>query len=358
VGTPAATAPEENRTPSARELMLDAAVAVRRAKNSAAIPLLERVVREQPNHAVAQFFLAYCKEQLGRHDQALERYEVAQSLLPNDVRPTYQRGMILGMRNKHAEAEKEFSQVIELDRGHMLAHRNRGFARIRLERYEEAEQDLTDALRLGGAPIQIHTYRSLARLKRGDKAGAAVDKAAADALTPTHEADFISRGQARLKADDYRAALADFHSAERLNARSFPAIVNQLHILADKLHEPEAALAVATRLTRQYPEYGTGRIDRAVILARLGKRADAHAEAQLALNLSKDPDVTYRAACVYALTSRIVEADQVKALGLLEQAMKDGYRKEAMIRSDPDLDAIRDHERFQKIADAAASLFR
>ena len=72
VAAPAAS-PEVNRTPSTRELFLDAAVAVRNAKYAAAIPLLERVVKEQPNHAVAQFCLAYCKEQLGRHDQALER---------------------------------------------------------------------------------------------------------------------------------------------------------------------------------------------------------------------------------------------------------------------------------------------
>ena len=87
---------------------------------------------------------------------------MAQSLDAAGVpRPTYQRGVILGMRHRHAEAEKEFSQVIELDPGHTLAHRNRGFARIRLERYEEAESDLTNALQLGSAPIQIHLYRSL-----------------------------------------------------------------------------------------------------------------------------------------------------------------------------------------------------
>jgi serine/threonine protein kinase/Tfp pilus assembly protein PilF len=358
MGTPAAPGPEENRTPNPRELFLDAAVAVRSAKYTTALPFLERVVKEQPNHAVAQFCLAYCKEQLGRHDQALERYEVAQSLLPRDVRPAYQRGVILGLRNRHAESEKEYSQVIEMDPEHMLAHRNRGFTRLRQEKYEEAEADLTRALALGAAPIQIHSYRSQARLKRGDKAGAAADNAAADALTPKHEADFVSRGRARLKTDDYRGALADFRSAEALNPRSFSSLVNQLHILADKLHEPEAALAVATRLTRQFPEYGTGRIDRAVILARLGKRTDAHAEAEQALKLSRDPDVTYRAACVYALTSQIVEVDQVKALAFLEQAMKEGFRKEELIQSDPDLGPIRNHERFRKIADAAANLFR
>ena len=358
VGAPAATAPEENRTPSTRELVLDAAVAVRSAKNAAAIPLLERVVREQPNHAVAQFCLAHCKEQLGRHDQALERYAMAQSLMPRDVRPTYQRGVIFGVSHRHAESEKEYSQVIELDPENMLAYRNRGFTRLRQEKLAEAEADFTRALELGAAPIQVHTYRWETRLKRGDAAGAAADKAAADALSPKVESDFVSRGRARLKADDYRGALIDFRSAEALNPRSFSALVNQLHILADKLHEPEAALAVATRMTRQFPEYATGRIDRAVILARLDKRTDAHAEAEQALKLSKDPQITYRAACVYALTSRTEEHDQVRAVDLLGKAIKDGFRNCALVLSDPDLDALRENGRFRQLADSAANLFR
>jgi tetratricopeptide (TPR) repeat protein len=344
--------------PSTNALFLEGAMEVTSAKYTDALPLLEQVVKSQPNHAVAQFCLAYCKEQLGRHDQAFERYEVAQSLLPRDVRPPLRRGIILGMRNKHAEAEKEYSLVIELDPDHMLAHRNRGFTRLRQEKYEECEADLTRALELGAAPIQIHSYRADARLKSGDVAGAAADRAAAAALTPKHEADYISRGQAYFRADDHRAALADFRSAEALNPRSFAALVNQLHILADKLDEPERALGVATRLTRQFPEYGTGRIDRAVILARLGKRADAHAETQQALKLSKDSEVIYRAACVYSLTSRIEEGDQAQALAFLERAIKEGYRKEGVIQSDPDLDPIREHDRFREIADAAASLFR
>jgi serine/threonine protein kinase/Flp pilus assembly protein TadD len=356
-GAPEAAAAHD-RALMPREQFLDAAVVVANAKYTAALPLLERIVKDLPNHGVAQFCIAYCKEQLGRHDQALERYEMAQSLLPRDGRPVYRRGVILGMRNRHAEAEKEFSQVIDLEPNNALAHRDRAFARIRLQRYEEAESDLTKALELGASPIQVYSYRSRARANRGDKAGAAADQAAADSLTPKQEADFVSRGQGRLKAGDYQGALADYRSAEELNPRSFPALVNQVHILAEKLREPKAALTVATRLTHQFPEYASGHIDRAVLLGRLGKRTGAHAEAKLAMNLSQDPEVTYRAACVYALTSRIEEADGTAALALLERAIRNGFRNENLIQADPDLDAIRDTERFRQIADAAASLFR
>ena len=89
---------ETNTEPTPRGLFLDAAAAITNAKYAEALPLFERVVKDQPNHAVGQFFVAYSKEQLGRHDSALERYEVAQSLMPKAARIYFHRGIILGMR--------------------------------------------------------------------------------------------------------------------------------------------------------------------------------------------------------------------------------------------------------------------
>ena len=136
------------------------------------------------------------------------------------------------------------------------------------------------------------------------------------------------RGLSRLNAKEYRPALADFRAAEELNGRSLSALLNQLHVLADRLGETEAALEATGRIIRAYPEYASGRIDRAVLLGRMGKRLEAIEEAERALKLSKDPDVLYRAACVYSLTSVVDEttksADQVRALDLLHRAIKDG----------------------------------
>ena len=189
-----------------------------------ALPLLERVVKDQPNHAVGQFCVAYCKEQLGRHDSALERYEVAQSLMPKAARIYFHRGVILGMRQHFSEAEKAFSQAIELDPEFMLAFRNRAFSRNSLEKYAEAEADLTKALALGAEPIQVYTHRAVSRQRLGNTTGAAADRAAADACTPRYEADYISRGKARYSAEDYELALADFEAANVLNPRSLAGI--------------------------------------------------------------------------------------------------------------------------------------
>jgi tetratricopeptide (TPR) repeat protein len=339
-------------------LFLEAVCGMSLARYAQAIPLLERAIADQPNHGAAHFCLAYCRQQVGQSERAIERYTEAERLLPGDPRSAYQRGVIYGLQDNLEEAEKEFSKAIGIDQNSAYAHRNRGFARFRLGKLEEAEADLTRALELGAPAIQIHLYRAKVRRGLGDDSGADADQRASAALTPRQEADFIARGMMRL-ADAPVDALADFKAAAVINPRSVVALKNQIHVLADKLHKTEAALELANTLCELSPDYAPGRIGRAVLLARLGRRAEAHAEAEKAQRLAKkDPEVTYRAACVYALTSATHEGDRDKALDLLERALKAGFRGVACIKAERDLDAIRDSKRFQDIAQAVASLFQ
>src|SRR5439155_2797270 len=129
------------------------------------------VVADQPPHAAAQFCLAFCRQQLGQTERALEAYDGAERLLPRDPRPAFQRGVIYALPSKYEEAEKEYKKAIDLDPDHALAHRNRGMARFRLgqsagaevdrlAKLKEAEADLTRALELGASAYQVHTYRA------------------------------------------------------------------------------------------------------------------------------------------------------------------------------------------------------
>jgi hypothetical protein len=93
-----------------------------------------------------------------------------------------------------------------------------------------------------------------------------------------------------------------------------------------------------------------------VILARLGRRADAHADAEAARQRSDDPCVTYQVACVYALTSRTHPADREHAIELLRTALRDGYRDAKTLTTDADLDPIRDAPAVRAAIQAAVEL--
>jgi serine/threonine protein kinase/tetratricopeptide (TPR) repeat protein len=351
------TARTADRPMTGRDLFLEAASAVSAGRFAAAVPQLEKVLADRPQHAAAHFCLAYCRQQLGDGDRALERYDDAARLLPTDPRPAFQRGVIYGLKGEHATAEKEFTVAIELDAEYGAAYRNRGFARFRTEQLKEAEADFTAALDRGAPPIQIYLYRAQVREKLGNTDGAAADRRAAALLTPKQEGDYIARGMANLKANP-EEALADFRAASDLDPRSLVALRNQVYVLAERLNQTEDALGVATRMVEHYPDSALARVTQAVLLARLGRRADAHAEAEKARRLSKDSDITYRAACVYALTSAGHPDDQTKALDLLQKAVKDGFRGVTEIRTSRDLKPLYESERFREIAAAIASLYQ
>ena len=112
----------------------------------------------------------------------------------------------------------------------------------------------------------------------GGKDNFAADRAAADKLTPSDPFDYIYRGLGRMKADP-AAALADFEKAAELNPHSVCAWQNQASVLSDRLGRVENALAAQQQAVAAAPEHGRARAGRAVLYARLGRRADAHTDA-------------------------------------------------------------------------------
>jgi serine/threonine protein kinase/Flp pilus assembly protein TadD len=359
-GEPQANAPAARpagKKPTSRELFLDATAAVSTARYSDAVPMLEGAVAAEPGHASAQFCLAYCRQQLGDDARALERYDVAQALLPNHPLPAYQRGVIYNRGQQREEAEKAFGRAIELDPNLARAHRDRGQVRAWLGKWREAEADYTTALEKGAAPIQIHTLRAYAREHLEDARGAAADRKAAGELVPKAEFDYLVRGYISLKRGNYDAALADFVEAEAMNPGSLIALQNQAHVLADKMNDQEAALEVATRTVKFNPDFVPARTGRAVILARLGKRDEAVREAEKAMAKSNDPEVLYQAACVYALTAKAQPKDAAKAIELLKKAFQSGFKKTYVFTDDRDLEELRKVPEFATLAQNVTGLF-
>jgi tetratricopeptide (TPR) repeat protein len=292
---------------------------------------------------------------LGHYEAARERYDVARVLLPTDPRPSYQRAVVLTTNLNPADAEPEYTRAIELAPDFAPAYRDRGMARMRQGKFKEAEADFTAALERGSPALQIHLLRGEARRQLGDAAGAAADREAASGFVPKTESDYLVRGYVRMKTDP-REALADYEEAAAINPRSLVAYQNQAYVLAEQLKDLPGALEAATKATELYPEFAPARAGRALILARMGKRAEAVAEAEKSLLLSGDPQVTYQAASVYALTSKGHPEDARKALELLRKAFLDGFKNVSMFRDDPDLKELRAKPEFVTLERSVTSL--
>ena len=121
---------------------------------------------------------------------------------------------------------------------------------------------------------------------------------------------------ARLE-DEPGAALADFRQALELNPQSRGALQNIAHVLAERLGDTQAAVAVMNELVRLAPDNAKTLASRGVLLGRLSQRAAALADAEAALAISQEPDTLYQVSGIYALTSQCERSDAQRAMVLL-----------------------------------------
>jgi tetratricopeptide (TPR) repeat protein len=293
---------------------------------------------------------------LGAYQPALERYDIARALQPDSPRPSFNRGLIYLYTKQYERAEREFTQALVLEPTHADSYKHRGLARLRLRRNQDAVEDFTKALEHDGPALQILPLRAQAFEALGKKAESAHDRDEARQREPRREGDFLVRASTRL-ASDPNGALEDLRHAEELNHRSLPALRNQAHVLSEHLHRTDDALAVLDRLIALYPDFAPARAERAVLLARLGRRAEAQKEACALRARKQEPILYYQLAGAYALTMKEHPEDRIEALALLRKAFQEGFRDVGYVEQDPDLANFRDDTEFAELMRAARALY-
>ena len=340
-----------------RSDFLTATMALREGRVADAARLFDRVVKADPQHAAAHFLYAIALRDQYQLTRASERFEMAAALSPSDARPAYNRGLILLSDRKYAAAEAAFTDALHRDpkMGEALLHR--ATSRWHLSRPEEALADCDAALATSKS-VRLFVLRSGIHKSLGNKDAAAKDAETARSISPVAAEDYATRGALRSKANDHTGALADFRTASTLSPRYFQAWNNQAYELGEHLHETDLAIAAMDKAVEANAQSGELRLGRAVLLARIGKRDAAIADAEKGLLQADNPKQTYQAACVFALTSKTKPEDADRAVEFLRQAYRDGYHELHVYATDPDLNPIRHRDDVKRILEAVSSLTR
>jgi tetratricopeptide (TPR) repeat protein len=230
----------------------------------------------------------------------------------------------------------------------------RAVARAERRDFDGAVRDLERVRDLPGSPTQVYFMLARIRAGAGDRAGAARDQAEGLRRPPTSDADWVVRGLARLGGDP-EAALKDLDQALQLNERNVAALRNKAHVLSERLNRPADAITTLDALLERYPDSTPDRASRGVLLARLGRRAAAHADARAALRGDDRPFNLYQVAGIYALTSKQRPTDAAVALRLLTAALQKGVGL-GLLGQDHDLDPVRDRPEVRTVVGAARAL--
>lgn len=322
-----------------------------------AIESLKQLTEIRPNHYAGQLMLGMSLQVTGQPHRALERLLVARPLAPNDPRPGYHLGVLYLHMGKLAEAEKELTAVLAKNPDHAQSLQQRGLVHRNKRDYAAAIADFTAAIERGGPAIPLHYYRAEVHALAGHVDDAKTDRATAASLPPKTADDYsVQAGQVRHK--DPAKALELYNRAIELNPFFLAAWHNKAYVLSEKLDEWDLAREAMAKATEIAPSYSPSRACLAVLLARTGKRDEAHKEIQKALVASGDAEIAYLASCVFALTSETHPEDRATALNHFRQCFRDGYRNFQLVKGDRDMKKLLEQDDFKAVFEAAQQLVK
>jgi tetratricopeptide (TPR) repeat protein len=329
-----------------------------------ALPLLEQAAQLDAQNFWAWYGQGTCHYELGQDVEAHACYNASLALWPDSHLLHFNRALVHQRRLWLDRALADFNKAIDLAekesrsdgvprRPDIMAelYRARSVLLGRMGRHNEAVADLDQALELDGDRTDLYFQRATARKRAGDNKGSQQDLETGWKRQPVNALGWTARGVARLPGNP-RGALADFESALKLEPAYLEALQNKAHVLSDYLGETARALQVMDRVTALYPDFVPARLGRGVLLARLGKRSEAHADARECLDRSNAALTCYQAANIYALTSRLVPADAQRALPLLARAFQMGFGLD-IVDQDSDFAPLRQNRDFRALVEQA-----
>ena len=220
------------------------------------------------------------------------------------------------------EADAASRKALQLAPELAEAHVARAVARALNKQYDDGEAEFKTAIRLDPDCFEAHYFYARAFFTVGQ-----LEKAA----------NYYSRAR-ELRPEDYQPVLL------------LAVILSGLGRKAEAKAAFQSGLQIAERHIQLHPDDARALYLGANALCQLGERARSLDWATRALSIdSEEPTTLYNVACVYSLQGRVEDA-----VGCLETAVDHGFRQRAWFEHDSDLEALREHPRFQALLDRLA----
>jgi adenylate cyclase len=212
------------------------------------------------------------------------------------------------------KAQEASNRAVELDPDSAEAHASRGIALSISKRYDEAKTEFENAIQLNPKLFEAHYFYARDCFAQGKFEQAEGLFATASYVNPT---DYQSPAFQSM-------ALKELGRAEESTAASLRAFV------------------AAEKHLEMHPDDARALYLGAGALMEIGELEKARVWADRALDSNRDePAVLYNVACIYSLMD---EKDQ--AIGLLEEAIDNGFGYRAWLENDNMLENLRDDPRF------------
>ena len=192
-------------------------------------------------------------------------------------------------RGEYKDAERRFSTIVEIEPEFARAWAGRGQARMMQGEFDGAMVDYDRAVSLRPNIGSIYGQRAMVRVSMGDLPGAKRDSLRAleldDELVNAH----LVLGRVRASENDYEAASGHFRTAISL-APDYGGVYwwrGRYH--RDVLQNGAAAYTDFSYAIELQPAQASYYLDRAILLIRASRYAEAKYDLEEAISLSQDP---------------------------------------------------------------------
>ncbi|MFP4007246.1 MAG: tetratricopeptide repeat protein [Spirulinaceae cyanobacterium] len=182
-----------------------------------ALNAYNRALQLHPNNTTALYQRGLTHDRLGNTTAALEDFTQAIQQGSTSIEAYYQRGNLRLQLGDYQGAIADYTQALELNPNYTQAYVNRGNAQASLGNERQATQDYTKAIEQDGNFAAAYLNRCLSRSNLGDHFGAVEDCTKAINLRPTHPYAYQNRGLARRRVGDFQGAIMDYNTAIELN---------------------------------------------------------------------------------------------------------------------------------------------
>ena len=213
--------------------------------NDLAIKGLNQAIVLYP-HAKVYSYRAHAKVNRGQYQEAIQDYNEAISLIPDDAGAYYNRGTAKLNSEDYAGAIQDFDKVLELNPAYTAAYLNRGAAKAAQRDYTGAIQDYTEAIKLKEGLADAYYNRGNAKRKSKNYAKAIDDYTQAINLKENYSKAYLDRGNAKLESEDYVGAIDDYTEAVNLKENYADAYYNRGHTKKTLGQDGDANLDYAT----------------------------------------------------------------------------------------------------------------
>jgi tetratricopeptide (TPR) repeat protein len=187
-------------------------VAAQQGRHAEAVAHFDHALTLRPD-ATAYINRASLYERIGRLEDALSDYEMAQALIPAEASLPFRRGNVLLALGRDIDAVSAYDQSLELVADDAEVHFNRGYALRRLNRLDEA---LTAyGLALTYRPEHVSAYRNRANLLRhlGRREEALADYRHAIDLRPDYARTYAHIAQTLAELGRLEESMCSFDQA-------------------------------------------------------------------------------------------------------------------------------------------------